>query len=643
MKNQRPLKILYALLLLLCSCGAVAQPYDPAKVNKKAIPVYRLAIEKAEAEKYTEAIRLLEQCIAIDKNYVDAYLSLAGVYGQIKNYEKATAFYEKALNLDERYSLDYMLPYSINLAGMGQFQKALDAINALLDKKPPRNPNTLKAIEYRKKTYQFALDHEKKYPSSGYVFAPKNLGDGVNTAESEYFPSLNIEGNELVFTRRVGGHNEDFYISKKKIGEWDIAQPMPGKVNTPLNEGAQMISQDGEWLVFSACNRPDGWGSCDIYISYRTASGWTDGVNLGGKVNSDQWDAQPCLSPDKRELYFASRRLGGYGGSDIYVSRLQPNGRWGEPENLGPSVNTPGDEQSPFMHADNQTLYFTSNYWPGYGDDDLFFVRRGPGGQWSDPVNLGYPINTIHREGTLFIAADGKTAYYASDRSDSRGKLDIYTFELREDMRPYRTLWVKGQVYDKKTTKGLPSAVELIDLSTGQLLSKVQTDESGNYLMTLPVGKDYAFNVNRKGYLFYSDNFMLSAGSPDSTYEKNIPLQPIETDAAIVLNNIFFDVNKYDLKPQSQAELDKLVQLLNENPTLKIEISGHTDNTGKPADNLLLSNNRARAVVQYLISKGIAAARLTYKGYGETKPIADNKTEAGRALNRRTEMKVIGQ
>jgi outer membrane protein OmpA-like peptidoglycan-associated protein len=364
---------------------------------------------------------------------------------------------------------------------------------------------------------------------------------------------------------------------------------------------------------------------------------------MGGKINSEQWESQPCLSPDKRDLYFASRRPGGYGGSDIYVSHLQANGKWGDPENLGEVINTTADEQCPFIHADNQTLYFTSSGLPGYGDADLFYIRKGPNGVWSNPVNLGYPINTISQEGTLFITSDGKTAYYSSDRNDSKGGLDIYSFDLREDVRPRKTLWVKGQVFDNKTKKGLPSAVELIDLASKESLSKVQTDEHGNYLITLPVGKDYAFNVNRKGYLFYSDNFSLRQRTPDSTYEKNIPLQPIEVDASIVLNNIFFDINKFDLKPESQVELDKLMQLLTDNPTLKIEISGHTDNAGKPADNLALSVNRAKAVVSYLTGKGIAATRLIAKGYGETKPMADNKTEDGRAMNRRTEMKVTGQ
>jgi len=273
----------------------------------------------------------------------------------------------------------------------------------------------------------------------------------------------------------------------------------------------------------------------------------------------------------------------------------------------------------------------------------LFFVRKGPKGDWSVPENLGYPINTIYKEGTLFIAADAKTAYYASDRSDSKGGMDIYSFELPENIRPNKTLWVKGKVFDQKTTKGLPSSVELIDMSTKQLISQVQTDERGNYLITLPVGKDYAFNVNRKGYLFYSDNFFLSDRSVDSIYEKNIPLQPIEANASIILRNVFFDVNKFDLKSESEAELDIVVKLLNDNPTLRIQIGGHTDNVGKPADNLILSNNRAKSVVHYLVSKNISAQRLLAKGFGETQPIDDNKTEEGRAKNRRTEMKVISQ
>ena len=636
-------KLLFYLATYLFLLNLFAQSYNPEKVNKKAIILYNQAMERANDGNLTHAAGLLLKSIEIDNKYIDAYLSLAGVYGQLKNYKTSADYYEKAFALDTSYTIEYKLPYSINLAGMGEFEKASGAISELLDKKTPKNSISLKAAEYRKHCYEFAIEYAKKNANKNYVFAPQNMGSSVNTSESEYFPSLTIDGKELVFTRRLNGANEDFFTCKKDSNQWTKAKPIEGNVNTEQNEGAQNISQDGQWLVFTGCNRPDGFGSCDIYISYLDKNGWSEAINSGGWVNSDQWESQPCLSPDKRDLYFASRRVGGFGGSDIYVSHLQPNGKWGEPENLGDGINTSGDEQCPFIHADNQTLYFTSNYWPGYGDDDLFYVRRGPMGVWSKPINLGYPINTISREGTLFIDANGKTAYYASDRSDSKGGLDIYSFELREDVRPYKTLWVKGQVFDKKTLKGLPSTVELIDIAGKQTISKVQTDEQGNYLVTLPIGKDYVFNVNRKGYLFYSANFLLSQHTTDSVFQKNIPLQPLEVNASVVLNNIFFDINKYDIKSESQIELDKIVQLMNDNPTVKIQISGHTDNVGKPAENLTLSNNRAKTVVSYLINKRISPQRLSFKGFGETQPVADNKTEEGRARNRRTEMKVVGQ
>ncbi len=321
---------------------------------------------------------------------------------------------------------------------------------------------------------------------------------------------------------------------------------------------------------------------------------------------------------------------------------MQTNGRWSEPENLGATINTSSDDQCPFIHADNQTLYFVSNGHQGYGGNDLFVSRRGANGEWEKPVNLGYPINTIDDEGTLFVAADGKTAYYASDRSDSKGGLDIYSFELREKMRPFRTVWVKGKVFDKKTGAPISTTVELTDLQSKQQISKVNTDAQGNYFITLPMGKDYAFSVGKKDYLFYSDNFLMAERSTDSTYTKDIALVPIEVNARMILKNIFFETKQFTLKKESQVELDELVALMNENPSLRIEISGHTDNVGKPADNLSLSNSRAKAVIDYLLTKNISAQRLVAKGYGETQPIADNKTEDGRGKNRRTEMRVVG-
>lgn len=638
------MKKLLAFFFSLLSFHVGFGQYDPQKINKNAIALFEQAQQRAEKGNLISTAGLLQQAIEADKNYVDAYLALAAVYAKLKNHNSSISNYEKAFSIDSTYTLDYKALYAVQLAGQGDFDRALNAVNDLLTRKPPRNTTALDKIQKQKRNYEFALTYAKNNPTKNYVFAPQNLGNTVNSGESEYFPAVSIDGSKLIFTRRIENTNEDFYYCQLKDGKWEAAKELQGEINTDQNEAAQNISADGEWMVFTADGRLEGYGNYDLYQSYKTDSiSWTAPKNLGGRINSDQWDAQPCLSPDKRNLYFASRRPGGYGGIDIYICYMQANGRWSEPENLGPGINTAGDDQCPFIHADNQTLYFVSNGWPGYGGDDLFYARKEPGDKWSKPVNLGYPVNTINDEGTLFIAADGKTAYYASDRSDTKGGYDIYSFELREDIRPYKTLWVKGQVVDKKTTKGLASSVELTDLASKEVITKVQTDDNGHYFITLPVGKDYAFNVNRKGYLFYSDNFLMTGRTADSTYEKNISLLPIENNARVVLKNIFFEVNKFEINPASQAELDKLIQLLTENPTLKIEISGYTDNVGKPADNLTLSNNRAKAVVSYLVSKNIAAARLTAKGYGETKPLADNKTEEGRAQNRRTEMKVISQ
>ena len=639
--NNHTSFILLPVLCLLMARPSSAQ-YNPDKVNKKATQLYSKALELAESDNFKGGIETLQQAVKIDNKFEDAYLSIAGMYGELKNYQGAVDNYEKAKAIDSVYFLDYNLPYSINQAGLGNFEKAIDAVNIFLTI-TNLNETSRKAGEYRQKCYRFALDYAHDKKASDYKFELQNMGDSINSPVSEYYPTITIDGSKLIYTRRVNNFNEDFYESAHIDSSWSKSTSLSGNINTNQNEGAQNISQDGQWLIFTGCNFPEGRGSCDLYISYLTAEGWSTPENLGDSINTEAWESAPSLSPDKRDLYFASRRPDGYGGSDIYVSHRLLNGNWSSPENLGPVINTAGDEGTPFIHADNQSLYFTSSGHPGYGGDDLFLARKGAKGVWSKPENLGYPINTIENEGSLVISADGKTAYYASDRADSRGGLDLYTFQLRNDIRPAQTLWVKGKVFDKATRKGLPSSVELTDLSTKEVVSKLQTNETGNYLITLPKGKDYAFNVTRKGYLFFSENFPLSQQQGDTAYNIDIPLQPIEANAAIVLKNIFFDPNKYELKPESQVELDEVVQLMKDNPTLKIQINGHTDNSGKTSDNIGLSENRAKSVTAYLVTKGISAGRLSFKGYGETQPIAGNSTTEGRAQNRRTELKVISR
>ena len=608
--------------------------------GQKAQDAYDAAMLQIRDGLVRDAVPLLGKAIEYNPQFTDAYLSLAGVYGEMKNYEKAVAFYEKAKALDSAQFAYLELPYSIDLAALGRWDSALIAVNRFLQL-PNLGDRSIKSGQYRRSCYQFAIYYTKNHPTNNYVFAPKNLGDSINSKESEYYPSFTIDDSLFVFTRREANDREDFMESVKTKDGYGKAKVINGDINIEPFKGAINISADGDWLLFAGNFGGKGFGDYDLYISYNTPKGWSEPLNLGANINTEFWESSPCISPDKNALYFSSNRPGGYGGKDLYVSYRQKNGKWGPAQNMGPDINTAGDELAPFIHADNQTLYYTSDGLPGYGGTDLYVIRKRGNG-WSKPENLGYPINTIDNEGSLFVASDGTTAYYASDRADTRGELDLYQFTLKPDIQPLQTFYIKGYVTDVKTGKGLPCAVELTSDSSGQTLMHLQTDETGFYFITLPVGSNYTFTVNRKNYLLYSDVFSVKEKQPDSTYQKNIQLQPIELNASVTLKNIQFASNSYQLEPVSDIELDKVVQLLTDNPTVQLQVNGHTDNTGTPASNLTLSANRAKAVATYLVNKGISSKRLSSKGFGQTKPVAGNDTEEGKAKNRRTEIVIVG-
>lgn len=626
---------LYVLLFLLILSGiAHAQTHQPQQVSPKTKAIYVKAMQQLSDGMIKESVPLLQKVISQDTNYIDAYLSLASAYGELKDYSKAIIFFEKARDMDSLYFKEFTLTYSINLAGAGKFKEALNAVNRFLTL-PGMSERLVKSAQYRKRCYEFAVTFQQKHADAHYIFTPINLGDSVNSTRSEYYPSVSIDDSLLIFTRRGDGAREDFMETAFANGHYASAKQIAGDINIEPYKGAITVSADGEWMIFAG-NFRTGMGNFDLYISYQTPQGWSEPENLGPNVNSEYWDSSPSLSPDNRILYFSSNRPGGFGGSDLYTCTRLANGKWGPAKNMGPVINTVGDETSPYIHADNQTLYFTSDGLQGYGGSDLFMCRK-KNGEWGVPENLGYPVNTIENEGSLAVSSDGSTAYYASDRSDSRGGLDLYKFELRDDIRPIKTLYVKGKVFDAITGKGLPCAVDLIDNSNNSTLMHLQTDEVGKYFVPLPSGKDYTFTVNRKGYLYHTELYELSKKKSDSTYKKDIALQPLALNTTVIFNNIQFETNSFNLLPVSKIELDKLIQLLNDNNTVKIQILGHTDNTGTEKDNQLLSTNRARAVAYYLLNNGIDSKRLSYKGFGSTKPLADNTTEQGKAKNRRTE------
>ncbi|MCB0410311.1 MAG: PD40 domain-containing protein, partial [Flavobacteriales bacterium] len=503
------------------------------------------------------------------------------------------------------------------------------------------------------KDCEFAIE-ALKHP---VPFNPVNLGAGVNTELPEYFPALSADGKYLLFTRRLDskktytGYNEDFYLSINDGYNWMEAQNMQG-INSINNEGAPTISPNGQFIIFTSCEDPyegygpdrKGFGSCDLFYAYNIGGKWTAPKNLNRPINSQHWESQPSFSSDGKTLYFVRgmRSRSGVKQQDIWTSELSEGGVWSVPTRLSDVINTEGREESVFIHPDNQTLYFSSDGHPGMGGLDIFMSTKDANGNWTTPVNLGYPINTFNDENSLLVDAAGNLAYFASNREGGMGDLDLYAFELPENMKPNKVTYLAGKVFDAETKEVLPARFELINLKTGEVAVQSYADEvTGKYLVCLPVHQDYALNVSHPGYLFHSENFTLSSGTIDKPFEKHVGMNKIKVGESVVLKNVFFETAKYDLKPQSKVELDKLIAFLKANPNLKIELSGHTDNVGDKKSNQLLSENRAKAVYNYLTQNGVPTDRLTTKGYGDAQPIASNDTEEGRAENRRTEFKVI--
>ena len=398
---------------------------------------------------------------------------------------------------------------------------------------------------------------------------------------------------------------------------------------------------DGNYIFFTSCSRPGGVGQCDIWLTMNKEGIWTDPANLQKPINTKYWESQPSISSNGKMLYFTSDRPGGYGGTDLWVAKFGEKG-WEEPTNLGPEINTPKDEQFPFIHSDGVTLYFSSEGHRGMGKSDLFISHLKPDGKWETPRNLGYPINTIGEDWNLVVGRDGETAYYSTDKlPNTQGGMDIYSFKLPKEMQAQRVNYAKGYVRDAKTKKPLGASVILTPMDNSSPTFTFASEKTGVFTVALVANMQYALTIDKPGYLFHSEYFDMPNVETDKPFELYIDLQKIEVGNSIILKNIFFDTDKFDLKPKSTSELEKLYTFLINNGVVKIEISGHTDNVGGSSHNQKLSENRAKSVYTYLINKGIDAGRLTYKGYGDTKPLSDNATEQGRAINRRTEFKII--
>ena len=622
--------------------------------NKKAIKYYESATKFYDARDNQKAIIDLQKAIEKDPSFIEAYSMLAYIYTDIRQLDKAMEFYNKAIGVNSSYfPNNYFILAGIELS-LGKYE------NVKLHYEKFLNFSTISTSLKDQATQSLlTCDFGIEALKHPVPFNPLNLGEAINSKEYEYFPAITADDQTLLYTRKRDLYDytksqEDFYISKKVNGQWMASVPVM-EINTPGNEGAPNISADGQIIFFAACEEVDGtyggdrkgYGSCDIFYTQKIGDVWTKSVNLGPPVNSKNWESQPSFSSDGKTLYFVRGAVSreGIKNQDIYMSQIQANGSFSNPVKLSDKINTKGREESPFIHHDNQTFYFSSDGHTGMGDLDIFVSRREPNGEWGTPMNLGYPINTWNSENSLLVGPLGDIAYFASDRTNGLGGLDLYSFELYDGIRPHKTTYMKGKVFDAITKKPLEATFELIDLESAKIVMESSSNRgNGEFLICLPINKDYALNVSRNGYLFYSENFSLKDKAIiNQPFFMDVPLQRIDTGMTVELKNIFFETNKYDLKEESKAELQKLINFLTINKTLRIEISGHTDNVGDKKLNQVLSENRAKSVNDYLLNNAIAPSRITYKGYGDSKPKVENDTPENRAKNRRTEFKVIGK
>ncbi len=613
--------------------------------SNRALKYYDLGKRDYDMLYLDRAEKSLLVAVSEDDKFYEAHILLGQLYSDTGDWEKSVRHYRNAIAIDSLYFTPAL--YSLGKAEQrtGRYAASKAHLEAYL--KQPKTSSKLRAEAATLiSNCIFALSY------SGNMFSnnPRSVGDSVNTDLDEYWPSVTGDGSELIFTRevkRAGGYGrdrqEDFYISRWSDGYWGTAKNAGTPLNTAGNEGAQSIASDGRSMYFTACDRNDGHGRCDIYYSAFDGKKWSPGVNAGSPVNSPYWESQPSINSNGRMLFFVSNRPGGIGGMDIWYSVGKTNGKWNNPVNPGKIVNTTGDEFSPFIYFNGKTLYFSSNGRESFGGFDIYSTNLNPDSTWSDPVNLGPSVNTPADETGLVIESSGFRAFFSSVREKAMGK-DIFYIDLPENVRPEPVSYLKGTVIAKNTGKPLKSAFELTDLTNKQVVIASQTGTDGGFFVCLPSGCSYGLNVTADGYMMYSENFDFEDGySSAEPYLKTIRLNNIRKGEFMRMYNVFYDTDSWKLLESSAPELENLLEFLTVNSTVVVEVGGHTDSDGTVEHNNVLSERRALSVKEYLVKRGISPARIFSHGYGESSPVSDNETPAGKRLNRRTEITILSE
>ncbi len=604
--------------------------------SKKAIEYYFSADNFRVRGQLDQAVKLLNQAIAKDSKFEEAYYRLGLTLRSSNSLSEACHNFEKGLSLttDIVKKKNYTYILGECYLRQGKYDQSLTFLNRFLT-----DEKFDKVKLEQSKVWKTQCEYSIENKNQNFDYQIKPLSDTVNIYPMQYFPTLTADGQELIFTIRFGGahdDNEDIIVSRKDInGRWNKPVPLSDQINSNYREGASTISADGRKLIFTICG-PRG---CDLFESNKNGDKWSLPKSLGSGVNTSGWEAQPALSADGNELYFVSDRRGGFGGYDIWYSTKTPEGVWGKAINIGKSVNTPFDEIAPFVHVNNQNLYFASNGLPGFGSYDIY-VSEKVNGQWNAAKNMGFPLNNFEDQYSFAVTSDGKFAYYSKEEAKDRSK--IYFTPIPESFQIRRKgNVVKGRVLDAATGNPLKAMIQLKELNGDQVRSSIISDSvTGNYLLVVPGKSEYALFADKAGYLFNSINFDYQQSDLDKPLERDIHLQPITKGASVSLNNIFFDLNSYELLEKSKSELNEVILFLQNNPFVKIEIGGHTDDLGNEAYNLQLSLNRAKSVGVFLKNAGISVERIKEVGYASKKPLKPNNSDQNRQLNRRIEFKI---
>lgn len=634
-------KLVLIIVVFFVGLHKVEAQYSTKK--KKAIELYTQADNYRVRGQFTAAIALLQEAIEKDRNFVEAYFRLGVTFKAMRDFKRSNLSLEKGLSLtlDQKKQKGFFLELGDNYLRQGEYEKSLSYLNHYLDSETT-NKQRIAMAELWKRNAEYGL-RNKRIQSQ---FQPRQLGDTVNRFGLQYFPVLTADEQEMIFTRRMGpgpDDDEDLVVSKKDAnGNWTIPVSISKNINSRFNEGTCTISADGRTLIFTSCIGRKGYGNCDLFFSKKVGDEWSVPINIGPEINSSAWESQPSLSADGRILYFISDRRDGIGGRDIYFSRKKDDDSWSPAENLGQPINTPFDEISPFIHVNGRSLFYATNGKPGFGGFDIFRADFA-NGKWGLPVNFGSPVNDHEDQFSLFITADGSRGYYSHEDGTRENSSRLFEMTIPKELQiEYRSNFVKGTVKDKESGQPLESRVELFDLKNDELLSVVESDSvSGEYLMVLTTGSEYALYASAPDYLFQSLNFNYENTLDPKPVVIDILLDKSNSGAKAVLNNIFFDFDKYELKERSLTELNKVIRFLNEKPSVKVEIGGYTDSDGSSAYNKQLSLKRAQSVVSYLVGKGIDKQRLTERGYGAENPIRPNDSDENKQVNRRIEFKII--